>query len=139
MTSPFIEPAYLDSNGNLNTLFPTSPSGATIFANAWLLQVTDDSGNAIQGNFSVTETVNTAGPNNLDHPLQNFQYTWTTNFNGQFVDNIMLSPANLSGNEFSMTQQNFTINGLQSSTVFNQYAIYQPGLGLVAGNPWPAP
>jgi RHS repeat-associated protein len=127
---------YIDSQGNPALLFPASSADATVFANAWTLQVVNENQQPMSGNFSVTETVNTAGLSNLDAPIVNSQYTWTTNFDGQFVDNLELAPTNLNAAEFSMTRQTFAINGTPASTVMNQFTLYQPGMGLVIGNPW---
>jgi RHS repeat-associated protein len=125
---------YLDSNGNLASLFPSIDQNATIYANAWILQVTNENGQAMSGNFIVTETVNTVS-GNVD-PLVDYNYTWETNSNGNFVDNIVLAPNDPNVALSMQNRQSFTINGAPATTVMNQFGLYLPGYGLSIGNPW---
>jgi RHS repeat-associated protein len=129
----FDMPNCCDSDGNV--VFPDFDGNATMIGNAWYLQVVNEFGWPLAGNFSVTEdvvpVVNESSPNTS---LASSQYTWTTNSTGGFVDNIVFGFSSI-GPTYFQNIQNFSINGVPANT-FYQYYIYGNN-GLVVANPWP--
>jgi hypothetical protein len=130
----------IDNNGNL--LVSDSPANATIAGNAWLLGVSNGDGQALAGNFSVTESVSTIALGNQGQVLSNDfvtsqNYTWsTTNSNGEFIDNLNVTTDPDPG--FMKNEQTFFVNGASVSTLFNQMVIYQsfnPALCMCSGAP----
>jgi RHS repeat-associated protein len=118
--------SYTDANGNLQYVLPGAPYDATVVVNAYYLQVVNDAGSALQGNFTVTEygmsAYNTISP---QFAGQEVEYSWDTNSSGGFVDPIGF--VNPSGTQRMINILSYSVDGVEVPTTIMQSITYNNG------------
>ena len=119
--------SYTDANGILQYVIPGEPFDATVLVNEYQLQVVNDAGSPLQGDFTVTEYGMSAYGYSVSPQSAGLevQTTWVTNGSGGFLDPV--GGINMSGTFSALNVINYTVNGFFVPTTNIQSINYNNG------------